>query len=266
MLLVLLATACGIDLPSEGILDRTRILAARAEPAQPAAGETFTVTSYAYAPSGPPTVVWCSPFADCDPRDPLVAELAELDWAALPEEAQASRRSEALMAGILGTEPGMPVEAVAAPLPTGDLVLLAYGVPPEGDDIEEATLTLELAGGAPNGHPTLEAVRLDDAAVAEIAIGVEETVVLDVALTEDSRETYVDDEGNTLEELTSVRWYTDVAALEDLGFGSTGPGPAGLDDGTLELVAESAVDGIVVVVVRDGRGGADWRELGLTVE
>lgn len=247
-MVLLFALACGIDLPSEGILDRTRILAARTEPAQPNVGETFTVTSYAYAPSGPPTVVWCA-FADCDPRAPLVTELSQLDWAALTEDEQRARRSKALQAGILGVEPGLPVVATATPVPgTSDVVLLAYGVPPEGDDIETATLTLAVGGETSTAHPAIETVRVDERAVAEVRLEVDEPVTLDVVTDAD----------------VSVRWYTDAPEPEGMGFG--GGGPAFLDDGTLELTVAEPFSGIVVVVVRDEVGGVDWRELPLVVQ
>ena len=125
-------------------------LAARTDPAHPAVGETFTVTSYAWAPSGDPTVVWCTPALPCDPEAPLVAELAGLDWSALDETERAQRRQQALEAGIVGVEPAMPVIAAATPLPqTGDVLLLAYAVPPEGSDIEQATLTFTPAPPTP---------------------------------------------------------------------------------------------------------------------
>ena len=90
--------------------------------------------------------------------------------------------------------------------------------------------------------------------------------MLDVVLTDDSLETYTDDDGETMTETATVRWYTDAPEPDDGGFGGGGPGPAFLDDGTFELAVGTAFEGIVVVVVRDGRGGVDWRELALTVK
>ncbi len=259
-------SGCALDLPNEGTLDRTRILAARAEPAQPQVGQPFTVTSYAWSPSGTPTVVWCVSPA-CDLYDPLVVELTGLDWATVVEAERIAWRASALELGIVGVEPGMPVLAVAQPSSGSSLVtrLFAFGLPPEGDDVEQATLTLDLADGEPNAHPSIGAVRVDGVRVLDVVLGIDVDHVLDVALEDGSLQTYVDDGGTERSEEASVRWYTDVPEAEgDVGPGG-GQGPSFLDDGRLDLSVDQAFDGVLVAVVRDGRGGADWIELPLTV-
>ncbi|MEN0065669.1 MAG: hypothetical protein AAGA48_26260 [Myxococcota bacterium] len=242
-------SACSLDLPNESILDRTRILAARAEPAQPVIGAPYTVTSYAYAPSGTPTVVWCA--FPCDPTAPLVSELSQLDWDDLTPKAQTAQRQLAAKQGIVGVEPGMPVLAIA-PEGVSQVGLLAYGVPPEGDDIEQATLTLDVASDEPNTHPRIRGIRVDDTEVASIGLDIDQVAVLDVPFEDDE-----DDEN------ASVRWYTDANVAVD---GPPGGGPDILGDGSLELAVDAAFKGIVVVVVRDGQGGADWLEVPLTVD
>lgn len=241
--------ACDLDLPDEGFLDRTRLLAARTEPAQPAAGEPFTLTSLAFAPTGAPTVVWCVPFSECGPHDPLVAELAALDWPALDEANRAEWRALATAAGIVGVEPGLPVEGLAPDLEGFDELLLeAYAIPPVGDDVEVARLTIPLARAAANQHPTLAAVEADGSPVDALDVAVGQTVALEVTWPEGAFE---------VDEVPDVRWYTDAPRRESA--------PALGDPGPYTLTVDAAFDGVVAVVVRDGRGGVDWRVLPLTV-
>ena len=216
------------------------------------------MTSYGWSPSGRPTVVWCLAFGDCDPHDPLVTEVVAGDWEALDPEERTTLRARAAALGIVGVEPGLPVQVVAAGAPGIDaLVLRAFGLPPEGDDVEEATFTIALDPEGPSGtHPEIEAVRADGAPVSVVELGVGEEVHLDAQGFEDL-------------EQPDLRWYTDAPSGSAGGPGPGGPGGGGgprfLDDGSLTLVVQEPFEGIVVVVLRDGEGGVDWIDVPLTV-
>jgi len=253
-LLVGVGTGCDLELPSEHVLDRTRLLAARSDPAQPAVGDVVSISSYAWSPSGPPMVVWCLP-TGCDPTDPGVAEAAALSDP-LSEEA-GELRGHLADVGIIGVEPGLPVMAPAYDVGDGSMVLLAFAVPPEGNDIEEATLTLPLRvdDAAPNLHPRIASVRMDDDPVDDIVLAPEAEALLTVDLDPLAEEELDDD--------ADVQWFTTV---EESQGGGPGGRPGGfLGDDSLTLSSESKHQGVVVVVVRDGRGGVDWRELPVVV-
>ena len=157
----------------------------------------------------------------------------------------------------LGVEPGLPVMAPAYDVGDGSMVLLAFAVPPEGNDIEEATLTLPLRvdDAAPNLHPRIASVRMDDDPVDDIVLAPEAEALLTVDLDPLAEEELDDD--------ADVQWFTTV---EESQGGGPGGRPGGfLGDDSLTLSSESKHQGVVVVVVRDGRGGVDWRELPVVV-
>ena len=87
-------------------LDRSRILAARSDPAEPQLGQTATITSYRYTPEGEAWGVWTAasslsispPGGDTagdDLNPELVAALAGLEWGSLDAETQAAYRQTA---------------------------------------------------------------------------------------------------------------------------------------------------------------------------
>lgn len=263
-----LAAAC-TELPSESTLDRTRILATRVEPAQPAPGEAVTWSSLAWAPDGPPVVVWCLPPA-CEVSAARAEDLAQTAWEDLSEEARQSLRSELFEEGVVGVEPGVP-PALVAPDPgeAGSFFLAASAFPPDSDDVERATLDLGLAseGEPPNTHPEIAALLVDDMPVSDgiVVLPADTTSVLWTEV--EGLQTYSVD-GEARSEAASLRWYTDLPGESALG----GPGPGGgggpagiLADGTFEVTPGEG-SGTLIAVARDGRGGVDWVEVEVRAE
>ncbi len=114
--LVLTLTGCGADpLAQAWQLDRTRILAVRAEPAEPQPGDTVRFDSLVYTPAGVSLVgtVWfaCLPQgADefgCE-LDPALLEAFEGDLDDLTPEEQAALFQQAVEEGFAGFEPYFP--------------------------------------------------------------------------------------------------------------------------------------------------------------
>ena len=88
LLLTPLLGLLGCDLSAtaqEWELDRTRVLAIRATPAEPQPGETVSFDALTYSPSGELGVAWyvCLGLdmfsTDCEPDETALAELQDLD-------------------------------------------------------------------------------------------------------------------------------------------------------------------------------------------
>ena len=286
LLSAMLAGCVADQLPDEGFLDRTRLLATRVDPPQPAEGESYTLQSLAWAPSGDPQVLWCSAQVACDPEDPLVAELSELDWGSLDPAAQAVWRQEAALAGIVGLEPSFPPQAMVRAPPEDlevefefEIVPFLQGVviPPQGSDLELAVLSLpERVGVTANTHPVIEGLMVEG---FEVSLGVpvvlesEITAQFELVFADGSKETWMDEGGEEYEESEDTHWYTDLPPFTSSGGGPGGGGRPGgggggpsafFGDGSYAVTPGEAGSGVVVAVVRDGRGGVAW--VGVEVE
>ena len=108
--------ACGAsDLAQGWQLDRTRILAVRASPAEPRPGDTVRFESLVYTPSdvSDAGILWfaCLPEGADDfgcSLDPSVADLFSEDLESLSPAEQAELYAAAVEAGFVGFEPGLP--------------------------------------------------------------------------------------------------------------------------------------------------------------
>jgi hypothetical protein len=260
---LLLATACADgQLPSESELDRLRILAARATPAEVSPGEAVQLESLTYSPgSGAVGVVWelCTGM-ECPTPERRTDPVAVLDDGSIDPTS-----------GIVGLEPESPPAFVAPPgildaLPDEareEGAFVRFGLSavswPGGDpdEVEWATKDLPISTStAPNANPSITTVRIDGTAFApgETVVVDGREVELEVVGLDDMAESYAfrttDGALETREETLDVRWYTDVGSL----------------DGTRWNPDAADPSGVLIAVVRDGRGGTDWAVFDVEVE
>ncbi len=280
---VALLAACPADeLPREDRLDRTRLLASRVDPPDPTDGATYTITSLAWAVGGSPQVLWCSAgrpdtgapadgeSSACDPDDPLVAELAALDWPSLDPGEQQQWRATAAEAGIVGLEPGFPVQATAR-TPAEDAPaapLQAVVLPPTGDDRELAVLTVPVRANevAANHHPEVVDLLVDgsESGFGALSLTAGVATELELVFADEAAESWSED-GTERVETLDTSWYTDLPTGGAVGGRPTGGGVGGLlPGGAWSITPAEAGDGVVFAVVRDGRLAAVGRpaELG----
>lgn len=258
---VLVACADG-TLPSESNLDRLRVLAAQAEPPEAGPGDLVTLSSLTYAPDDADVgVVWelCMG-RDCPSEGPRSDPAAVLDTGEVDLEA-----------GVVGLEPDLPPafvipDALLDSVDEEDLeegTFLRFGLSavawPDGDqaDLEWATKDLVVSTSEqPNENPVLEGILVDGEValpgdILTVGSGEIELAVDGEAGLEETY-TYVTSAGveQTRTEELSVAWYTDVGTLE----------------GDLWTPGNSDQQGVLIVVVRDGRGGTDWASFPVQVD
>ncbi len=256
--LLVCLVACEIDaLPSESNLDRLRILAAQAEPAEAAPGDTVTLRSLTWSPDGAEVgVVWevCMDFGCPNPnlsaRPGALLAAGELD----------------MEAGVIGLEPDLPPTFMVPPTLLDDLdearavegLVLRFGLSAtrlpaseHNPDAEVEWATKDLAVGrssTPNHNPVLLGIVLDGEPVAEGESLVVSGGALSLAV-EDEQSiaetyTYINSDGveEEREETIDVAWYTDLGTIS----------------GDTWQPGRGARQGELLVVLRDGRGGSSW--------
>lgn len=271
LLLSLLLGGCTTQpLTPSWLLDRTRILAVAADPAEPRPGDTVTFRSLAYDPDQELLIVWVG----------CVLEVSN-EYGCVPDES-----------GFLGAEPIFPPSlTVPSDLlddldPTlraeGKNYMLTLSALPSDTDLSDPEAlseddVLELAykrlpvseSVTPNHNPTIETLRVD----GELTVARGDTLVvqrgqtyeLEPILSEDSVETYayVDEDGveeSRTEEPYFTNYATDGQMIEPFtlypyaAFGWTAP------------VDPVSADLTLLIVARDRRGGMDWFTLPVVVE
>lgn len=284
LLLAFLAGCQQIDLSEEWRLDRLRLLAIRAEPAEPAPGDLVTFTSLRHVPDGEE---WSSIWFGCVlgseqgcELDTTLIERLEAIETLTPEE-QAELFAELQAAGLLGIE---PLLAPAWTVPADALAGLSEAEALEGVSATiQVTLTTEAdtelvlkrmpvsLAATPNTNPDVASFSLDENPLApDVAVTVERGVTYDLEAAVAALETYtyVTTDGVTEERTEELewRWY---ATAGELG-GGFGP-PDGDDDdtsrGTIAWTApEEAGPFTLHAVVLDGRGGMGWWTVSGAVE
>lgn len=258
------------ELSPSWLIDRTRILAVRAEPAEPAPGDTVTFTSLSVDPDQDILVAWTGCVLEssgsfgCDPEqssfiglEPVVAPTLAVP-ADLLDDLEPEQRLE-----------GKNYILTLAALP-GDTDLSD----PEGFDEEDI---LEIAykrmpvsaGGDPNVNPDITDVLLDQDQTVErgatVVVSPGQTYDLDPRLTDASIQTYtfVNSEGVTEERVEQpyFTWYaTDGTFSNTLAL---------YPETEISWTAPTAPEQPEIqlwVVVRDRRGGMDWFEVSVVVD
>lgn len=285
LLCALLLGCQQIDLADEWELDRLRLLATRAEPAEPRPGDPVTFTSLVHVPDAAPySAVWFGCIlggeAGCS-FDPALLEGLE-DLASLTPEEQAEVFASLQEAGLIGLEPGL---APAWVVPADALDGLTEAEALEGVSATlQITLTTEAdtelvirrlpvsRAETPNTNPDVVSLTIDGAATVSgdtvtVAAGANVDLEAAVAALEDY--TYVTTEGvtETRTEELSWRWYVTGGELGGDGFGP----PGNEDEGALAssqgwTAPDAAGSHVLHAVVLDGRGGMGWWSLAVTVE
>lgn len=291
MYLILALLGCdnaSAPLPESWQIDRLRILAVAAEPAEPRPGDTVTLSSLVVSPTGPVamTVYFaCMPEnADdygCSVDPTALDDLLSTDPSQLTPEEQAALFVQLQAAGLVGVEPYFPPSWVVpadaldglteAEQLEGVNAFVSLTSIPEGDDVQQGDLELAYkrvpvsTAATPNHNPAIATLTVDGIAIAPgatVEVDRGQGYVIGVTLADDAVEayTYVDDAGvgEDRTEEPYLLWYT-----EQGGFDSTATLYPDLDVTYVVPEEPEGETGNLWVVVRDRRGGMSWAGLAL---
>lgn len=269
-----LLLACTADeLAQAWEIDRLRVLAVAAEPAEPRPGDHVTFTSLVVSPDPVAAVVWT---VCADPESDEFGCASGIDTSALSGDPESFDVEDFEAAGGIGVEPyfapewDVPAELLdsldAAARLEGVTSLINLIAIPEGEDLDESDLEIAFKrvpvslAPTPNRNPSLTGFRIDGyeipvGAVASIAAG--QTYEIEPILAEDAVETYTyrnkSGEDEEREEEPYLSWYLVEGTFDQanslyphLSVNYTAPS---------EPAAES---GDLWVVIRDRRGGMGW--------
>jgi hypothetical protein len=262
---VLLLGGCmAPDFSQEWMVDRTRILALRTDPAETRPGDGVTVTGLLADPDGTPTALWygCN-FGDACPNRAALEPMLDTDLASLDDQGREDWMNAARVTGLIGIDPWFPPAAVIPPTlldgldeadrAEGIALPIAVDVVPAGvpraaavlgdpASVEVATKLVPVSfAPTPNHNPEVTGIAFDDAWPAGTS------TPITVTLADDAVETYTfGDETRT--ETLDVRWYVSGGDL-------TGSRVEPADTVVWSDIPEHAT---VWAVVADGRGGMGW--------
>lgn len=286
MTLLLLLGCQSIDLADEWDLDRLRLLAVRAEPAEPRPGDTVTFTSLGYAPEGTWSAVWFACVAGSEMGcsfDPALLEGLE-DLESMTPEEQAELFAALQAAGLIGFQPGFDpawtvpedalaglteAEALEGTSATVQITLTTASEADEGDtELVLRRVPISLAP-TPNLNPDVGTFEVDDVALdpgVALTTSRGETHDLTATLLGELEEyAYVTTDGvsETRTEELEWRWYTDMGAFgQSFSIGDDEPAA----DAVAWTAPDEAGTGVLHAVVLDGRGGMGWWSVVVTVE
>lgn len=285
LLLPLLLPACGVEtLAQSWQLDRLRVLAVAAEPAEPRPGDTVSFTSLVYAPEGVTLAgtVWfaCLPTSADEfgcTLDPALLEALQVDPSTLSPEALAALIAEAQAAGLIGFEPGfaprwsVPADALDALPPAAQaeglsaivnvtaLPDLGDGATPTAEDVEAAYKRVPVSlAPTPNQNPRLDSIAVEPAVEATAGVLRVEpgaTYVLTPVFPDEAIEDYTFRNEDGLDETRTEEpyftWYAEGGIFDQ---------PFSLHPTSeVEWTAPGAgFEGWVLAVMRDRRGGMAW--------
>ncbi len=279
--LFLLLIACDDAFVSEPWrIDRLRVLAIAADPAEPRPGDTVTFRSLVVGPpEAPPGIVVYVGCLTGDPSEGCALDGAAIEAIFADGAIDAEEQQVLLDAGLLGVEPFLaptwtiPADALDTLEPSaraeGLTVFvnvsafpeLAEGEEVSEDDVELAFKRMPISEAlTPNHNPTVSALLVDGVALAEgatVTLDRGQTYDIDVRLAEDAVETYtyVPDDGPAEErdEAPYFTWFTEegvfdqsTAVWPETARRYTTPTDPARDTSRLWAVA------------RDRRGGMGW--------
>lgn len=286
MILLSLLACTGTELSQEWQLDRLRLIAIRAEPAEPRPGDLVTFSSLTYVPDDvDASAFWigCVEARDCNLDTELLAQLAEIG-SMTPEE-QAALLAELQAGGFIGYEPLIaPTWQVPAEALEGlDEVEVLEGrsasiqVSLSTADDSEMVIDYLPVSEAPtrNTNPDIGTLEVDGVALesgSALEVGVGEVIELTARL-EGGLESYTyrtsSGADETRTEIPTWRWYTSLGTLDFStgGFGANAGSADAEDYSTATLTApDGAGEGVLHAVVVDGRGGMGWWSVAVVVE
>lgn len=267
-------------------IDRTRILGVKAEPAEPAPGDTVIFSSLVVHPEFEiESVVWFGCLADG--ASSFCCDLSGLE-ALEGEELSEDEINEILAsAEYFGYEPDfLPPYTPDAALLDGlteeqqtegtNLLLTLSAIPVvEGRELDEA-LDVEIAykrvpislSPTPNTNPAIEALAFDGETLAPggiLTLARDQTYTVEPLLSSGSVETYtyIDEDGNS-EEREEEPYFTYYVThgTPSVPYSLF---PYGVDY-TADFEGEGPVDATLWAVVRDRRGGMGWYTQALRIE
>lgn len=271
---MLLLLACTSDELSQAWeIDRLRVLAVAAEPAEPRPGDHVTFSSLVVSPDPIAAVVWT---VCADPESDEFGCAASFDTTALSDDPGSFDVEDFEAAGGIGIEPyfapewEVPVDLLddldADARLEGVTSLINLVAVPEAEELDESDLEIAFKrvpvseAPTPNHNPTLTGFRIDGneipaGAVAALAAG--QTYEIEPILAEDAVETYTyrtqDGEDEEREEEPYLSWYLVEGTFDQpnslypyLSVNYTAPEEPAADEGSLW------------VAIRDRRGGMGW--------
>jgi hypothetical protein len=278
MLLLTLFACTTTELSQSWQIDRLRVLAVAADPAEPRPGDTVTFSSLVVSPdTAIAATIWfaCLGGDDygCTVDPDLLAGLEGGDDIS-PEELDAL-----YAAGFIGAEPflppvwNVPADALDALTPAerleGLTALVNVTAVPEGDDIDESDVELAYKrvpvseATTPNHNPVVTGITVDGEVIPEgttVTLDRGEPYTIAATLADDAVETYafVNDAGETESrtEEPYLSWYLEEGTFDQ----EYGLYP--YLDTTYYVPTDPVKDtGTLWVVVRDRRGGMGWATL-----
>jgi len=278
MLLFLQIGCVQQELSQNWQLDRTRILGAKAEPAEAQPGELVQFQSFVYSPQAIESVIWfaCLPESATDfgcTVDPSLLEDMqsgdEPDFNALLE------------AGFAGAEPMFPATWTTptdaldglseAQAHDGLSAFVTLSAIPEGadenTDIEVAYKRFPISNSpTPNHNPSIDSLAINDTPYTDAEIFMAkagETYTITPNFAEDQIETYRflnrDGEYEERVEEPYFSWFTDNGIFDQ---------PLSLHPfNSVEWTApNTATEGKIITIMRDRRGGIAWYWLNIEVQ
>ncbi len=292
-LIALLLGCDGLGLSQSYQIDRLRILAVAAEPAEPQPGDQVTFTSLVVSPVAPVALTTWFTCTDagsygCSPDEDLLASLQ--DTSDLTPDELAALYAELQAAGLIGAEPFLSpawtvpddyldaltddeklegttaiVTLTAIPTVEGDTGTLDTAI----EDIEVAYKRVPVSlATTPNHNPTVLGLTIDDVAItpgATVTLTRGQTYAISCELADDALEdyVYVNDTGVSEDrtEEPYFSWYLQEGSFDQ----SNTLWPYTAVDYTVAADA-TLTEQSLWVVVRDRRGGMAWIEQKLVVE
>lgn len=248
-------SACGPDYPSGHVAERPRVVAVRFEPPEATIGDEVSVESLVIAPeewTAPVTVaLWQCPATEIYPHGCAGSDGAEV----IGETSGTLEVGSDWQTRLELADPYSVYLVVTADVSSGD--------GEEDTAIKRLVLTLLDGERVPNRNPVLEALLAGDEKEEGGDVRVEpgELVSLEPLVGDGSHEPYVirtlDGEEVPTEEVPYVSYYASCGAI--------GPGLVSGDSlrGFFRAPEEGACT--VWAILRDGRGGTDWRSRRIVV-
>lgn len=283
---VLAAGCTSIDLSQSFELDRLRVLAVAAEPAEPRPGDDVTFTSLVVSPAravGLTTWFVCADLTSCSPDADLMGSLTG-DPAEMTPEEQAALFAELQAQGLIGVEPyysprwtvpddyldgltdeqkleGTTAVVTVTAIPTAEGDTAALDTDEAEVEVGYKRVPVSLAT-TPNHNPSFAGVRIDGIDIAPgatVTLARGQTYDIEVVLADDAVEDYdyvnTDGAAEVRTEEPYFSWYLQEGAFDQANtlWPYTTVSYTAAADGAL-------TDQSIYAVVRDRRGGMAWVE------